>query len=52
MTDDLERLLEDRGLEPGWGWMRFARDTSAAPDVATVLDVRRIGAEDAAAFSR
>ena len=52
VTDELVRLLEERGLEPGWGWMRFARDASAAPDVATVLDVRPIGADDAAAFSR
>ena len=52
VTDDLVRLLQARGLEPGWGWMRFARDTSAAPDIATVLDVRRIGAGDTPAFSR
>ncbi len=47
----IEAWLVARGFEPGWGWMRFARDASPAPAVETSLDVRRIGAGDGHAFA-
>lgn len=50
--DDLEHWLADRGLEPGWGWMRFTRGAEPAPHAATALHVRQIGPDHAADFSR
>lgn len=50
--EHLESWLCARGFEPGWGWMRFTRGPQPAPEVATTLDVRPIGADHAADFSR
>jgi GNAT superfamily N-acetyltransferase len=37
-----------RGLEPGWGWMRFRRGTGDPPPVRSSLDVREVRLEDEA----
>ena len=35
----LDRLLDARGLEPGWGWMLFERGPTPAPSVDTELRI-------------
>lgn len=46
---DLDRLLEERGLEQGWGWMLFERGPLPARTPETTLRVVEVG--DAAAAS-
>lgn len=45
---DLGRRLESRGLEPGWGWMLFERDTRPSLPVETALRVTKVGEAGAA----
>ena len=40
----LVALLDERGLEQGWGWMLFERGPEPAPPVETALDVVAIDA--------
>jgi len=47
----LDGLLDDRGLERGWGWMLFERGPEPVPPVATVLHVVVVDAERAAAWA-
>jgi GNAT superfamily N-acetyltransferase len=48
----LDRLLEERGLERGWGWMLFERTSAARSTVETALTVTEVGRESAAAWAR
>lgn len=48
----LDVLLEARGLEPGWGWMLFARGPSVAPPVETSLRIVEVDAETREAWAR
>ena len=43
----LDALLDERGLEQGWGWMLFERGPGSAPPVATALDVVVVGGDRA-----
>ena len=50
---DLPRWLQERGLEPSWGWMRFHRGVTAPPQARTSLRLVAVQApEEAAAFAR
>ena len=40
----LDRLLEARGFEQGWGWMLFERGPSPAPSVETALQIVEVDA--------
>lgn len=48
---DLERLLGECGFERYRGWMKFKRGTADVEPVATDLEVRRIGPDQAADFA-
>ena len=48
--DDIGRLLEDAGLEPGRGWMKFARGPGPAPRAESSLEVREIGEDHIVPF--
>lgn len=43
----LDRLLEARGLEEGWGWMLFERAPLPAPAVQTPLALHEVTNDDA-----
>ena len=45
----LDRLLEARGFEHGWGWMLFERKPLSAPAVRTPLSLAEVTDDDAAA---
>jgi hypothetical protein len=46
-------VLEQRGLEPSWGWAAFRRGVAAPPESRSPLRVGELGgAEDEAAFAR
>jgi len=47
----LDRLLEERGLERGWGWMLFERGPSAAAGVDTSLSIVEVGDSEAGAWA-
>jgi GNAT superfamily N-acetyltransferase len=49
---ELTGWLRGRGLEPGWGWMRFRRglEPLAAPE--TALRLARVGEQEALEFGR
>jgi GNAT superfamily N-acetyltransferase len=50
---ELTDWIVARGLEPGWGWMRFRRGPEDPPPVGSSLDVREVRNEDEAeAFAR
>ncbi len=49
---ELPAWLAERGVEPGWGWMRFTRGNAPAPEVSTTLSIREVGPEHADAFAR
>lgn len=50
---ELTDWIVARGLEPGWGWMRFRRGSEGPPPVTSSLDVREVRHEDEAkAFAR
>jgi len=51
MNPDMERLLIDSGYQRHRGWMKFSRGSEVASPVTTDLDVRQIGAADAADFA-
>lgn len=44
--------LQKHGLQPGYAWMKFARDCGAIPDARTDLQVRTAGPESAEDFGR
>jgi len=48
----LDGLLEERGLEQGWGWMQFERVPSPPHTVATELTVVPVDDASAAAWAR
>ena len=47
----LDRLLEARGFEQGWGWMLFERKPLSAPAVRTPLALAEVTDDDAAAWA-
>jgi len=48
---ELPRWLEERGLEPGWGWMTFTRGVDPVERRPTELTLREVASdEDAAEF--
>ena len=50
---ELPRWLASRGLEPGWGWMTFARGVDVPERRPTTLELRAVETDaDAAAFAR
>ena len=50
---ELPRWLEERGLEPGWSWMSFARGVEPPERRPTGLTLREVASEhDAASFAR
>lgn len=50
---ELTDWIVARGLEPGWGWMRFRRGPDDPPPVRSSLDVREVRhEEDTEAFAR
>jgi len=49
---DLPAWLERRGFARGYAWMKFCRPCDGAPQAASDLDVRVIGAELGEAFGR
>lgn len=49
---DIERLLGAAGLRPHRRWMKFRRGPEPPPEAPSMLAVRRIGTEHAAAFGR
>ena len=49
---ELDRWLEDKGLEQTRGWMMFQREREKAPAVSTSLSVREARSGDADAFAR
>lgn len=50
--DGLEDVLEDAGLEPGRGWMKFERGPDPAPTAESSLQVREIGEDHVDDFGR
>lgn len=48
----LDALLEERGLERGWGWMLFERGRRPIECVETALDVVPVDAGRAEPWSR
>lgn len=50
--DGIERLLEDAGLEPARGWVKFERGPDPAPTAESSLEVREIGEEHVDEFGR
>lgn len=50
--DRIEQLLDDAGLEPDRGWMKFERGPDPAPTAESNLAVREIGEEHADEFGR
>ena len=49
---DLSGWLHERGLEPGWGWMRFHRAPGDPPQAQTPLRLVEVAsADDRAAFA-
>lgn len=50
--DELADWLRERGLEAGWGWMRFRRGVDDVPESPTSLRLVRVGAPEATAFGR
>ncbi len=49
---ELTTWLNDRELEPGWGWMAFRRGLAEMPAPATALRLVRVGEAEAEAFGR
>ena len=50
---ELPRWLASRGLEPGWGWMTFARGVDVPERRPTALELRAVETDvHAAAFAR
>lgn len=48
----LDRLLEARGLEAGWGWMLFERGSSPALTAGTALRIVDVGDDTAERWAR
>ncbi|HET7766873.1 MAG TPA: hypothetical protein VFK92_17440 [Burkholderiales bacterium] len=48
----LASLLEKRGFTRGYAWMKFCGPCVGAPQAATDLEVRVVGAKDGTAFGR
>lgn len=48
---DLGLRLAERGLEHGWGWMVFERDTSPPPSIVSDLRVVEVGPDLAATWA-
>jgi len=48
----LASLLEKRGFTRGYAWMKFCGPCSGAPQAATDLEVRVVGAKQASEFGR
>jgi GNAT superfamily N-acetyltransferase len=48
----LDELLEERGLERGWGWMLFERGPSPAPSVETELRIVEVDGGTVEAWAR
>jgi len=49
-TGLLAGMLQERGLQPGYAWMKFRRDCLPVPEVQTDLDIRTVGPECAVPF--
>jgi len=47
---ELAGWLQERGFEPGWGWMAFRRGVEDLPEHATSLRVVAVGPAEGAAF--
>jgi len=47
---ELVDWLDERGLEPGWGWMSFRRGLDDIPEPSTSLRLVRVGPAEAEAF--
>jgi GNAT superfamily N-acetyltransferase len=50
--DTIPDWLAERGLEPGWGWMRFRRDVSPLSVSTTSLRLVPVGEREALDFGR
>jgi len=49
---ELRAWLRGRGFAAGYAWTKFERGPEPPLDVASALDVRQVGADDAGAFAR
>jgi hypothetical protein len=48
---DLDRSLEGRGLQPGWGWMLFERGAAPPEAAETALRIVEVGPAEARAWA-
>jgi GNAT superfamily N-acetyltransferase len=48
----LDGALRERGYEPGYAWMKFARELDSAPEASTELAVVEVGPEGREEFGR
>src|SRR5690349_16345713 len=49
---DLDAPLRERGYEPGYAWMKFARGVDGMPETETDLELTEVGPDRGRDFAR